>query len=213
MSVFKMNKATNKGLRKAKCLGYDADLTKDSKPESVSLPIMGPLATDNAHKLLKGGVPKGILLVVAKGEHPDFDAFINKTPFFRGSKKQELKKIALKEYGHLYHRSTEHIVVTVDEKMKVDAERTLRKTARDLRNQRESEKKHAAKIQEQREMYFASHPKAAKKILAREQRAADRAAMLDEQDKNLFEQEIRKEHIGVFLGAKSHRTIGGISIK
>ena len=199
-------------MKKAEALGYTSfGDDGDSNKEVVRLPVMGVLATPVGHKLLQEGVPRDILTIVAKGEHRDFDAFLNKTPYFRGANKKHLKELVLKEYGPLYNKKVHK--PSVKELMNQDAEKAVRKAQRVARKEAAASKKEAEKLKKSREAYFKSHPIAARKIKRAEKRAAERTAMLDHQDKQLFEESIAKEHIDVFLNAKSKRTIGGISIK
>lgn len=212
MSTFKMSQKANRGMKKAEALGYTSfGDDGDSNKEVVRLPVMGVLATPVGHKLLQEGVPRDILTIVAKGEHRDFNAFLNKTPYFRGANKKHLKELALKEYGPLYNKKVHK--PSVKELMNQDAEKAIRKAQRVARKEAAASKKEAKKLQAARNAYFKSHPIAAKKIKRAEKRAAERKELLDHQDQRLFEEAISKEHVEVFLNAKKTCTIGGISIK
>lgn len=210
MSTFKMSRKAQGGLKRAEALGYTS-FGDDSNKEVVRLPVMGVLATPVGHKLLESGIPRNILTDVAQGEHPNFDAFLNKTSYFRGANKQHLKQMALKEYGPLYNKKVHK--PSVKELMNQDAEKAVRKAQRVARKEAEASKKEARKLKKSRKAYFKTHPLAAKKIKRAEKRASARKEALDMQDKNMFEQEIAKEHVDVFLNARKQRTVGGISIK
>ncbi len=193
--------------------GVDMGVNLTPTVKGVKLPQFGVLATPEAHTLLRGGVPQGILTIVAKGEHPDFNAFLDKTPFFKGNKKRPLRKVAIKAYGHLYGYNTTNVVIDPKEMAKRDAERAVKKAAQDMAAQATAQKKHAKKQKASEKAFLKRlNPHARKQYLARKQNAIERQNILNEEDKTLFENAIAKEMADSYLKG-SKRGVGRISFK
>lgn len=205
--------ALTKQTKEALVKGHDMGVNLTPTVKGVKLPQFGVLATPEAHTLLRGGVPQGILTIVAKGEHPDFNAFLDKTPFFKGNKKRPLRKVAIKAYGHLYGYNTTGVIIDPKERREVENERALQKAARDMAAQAAAQKKHAERQKASEEAFLKRlNPRARKQYLARKQNAIERQRILDEEDKTLFENAIVKEMADSYLKG-SKRGVGRISFK